>query len=137
MIDFDNQTDYEICLSWFEGIQESLAKGKMLELLIVDDDTMQELNKEHRKLDKPTDVLSFPIKESKTSFIGSVIISADTAKRVADEMGHLFEDELKILFIHGLLHIIGFDHEMDNGQMRQKEEEIALKLGLGKTLLGR
>ncbi len=137
MIDFDNQTNYEIYSSWFEGVQELLARDKMLELLIVDDNTMQELNKEHRKLDKPTDVLSFPIKESKTSFIGSVIISADTAKRVADDMGHSLEDELKILFIHGLLHIMGFDHETDNGQMRQKEKEAALKIGLDATLLSR
>jgi probable rRNA maturation factor len=137
MIDFDNQTSYEIYSNWFEQIEESLAKDKMLELLIVDDATIKELNLEHRKLDKPTDVLSFPIKGSKTNFVGSIIISADTANRVAQEMGHSLEEELKILFIHGLLHVLGFDHETDNGQMRQKETEIAESMGLSKSLLGR
>lgn len=137
MIDFDNQTSYEIYSNWFEQIEESLAKDKMLELLIVDDAMIKELNLEHRKLDKPTDVLSFPIKGSKTNFIGSIIISADTANRVAGEMGHSLEEELKILFIHGLLHVLGFDHETDNGQMRQKEAEIAESMGLSKSLLGR
>ncbi len=137
MIDFDNRTNYEIYSNWFEQIEESLAKDKMLELLIVDDATMKELNLEHRKIDKTTDVLSFPIKESKTNFIGSIIISADTANSVANEMGHTLEEELKILFIHGLLHTLGFDHETDNGQMRQKEAEIAQNMGLSKTLLGR
>jgi len=137
MIDFDNQTSYEIYSNWFEEIEESLAKDKMLELLIVDDAVIKELNLEHRKLDKPTDVLSFPIKGSKTNFIGSIIISADTANRVASEMGHSLEEELKILFIHGLLHVLGFDHETDNGHMRQKEAEIAESMGLSKSLLGR
>lgn len=137
MIDFDNQTSYEIYSNWFEEIEESLAKDKMLELLIVDDAVIKELNLEHRKLDKPTDVLSFPIKRSKTNFIGSIIISADTANRVASEMGHSLEEELKILFIHGLLHVLGFDHETDNGHMRQKEAEIAESMGLSKSLLGR
>jgi probable rRNA maturation factor len=137
MIDFDNQTSYEIYSNWFEEIEESLAKDKMLELLIVDNATMKELNLKHRKIDKTTDVLSFPIKESKTNFIGSIIISADTANSVANEMGHTLEEELKILFVHGLLHTLGFDHETDNGQMRQKEAEIAQSMGLSKTLLGR
>jgi len=137
MIDFDNQTSYKIEPVFFENIQESLAPGKMLELIIVDDNVIKNINLEYRQLDKPTDVLSFPIKSSKTDFIGSIIISADTAKRVADEMKHTFEDELKILFIHGLLHVLGFDHETDNGQMRQKEEEVAANIGISKTLLGR
>lgn len=137
MLDFDNQTIFEIDAGIFEAIKEVVAPDKMLELIIVDDGTIQELNREHRKLDKPTDVLSFPIKESKTNFIGSVIISADTAKRVADELGHSMEDELKILFIHGLLHVIGFDHETDNGQMKTEEEMVGAKVGIAKNLLSR
>jgi probable rRNA maturation factor len=137
MLDFDNQTTFEIDAVIFEDIKEVVAPNKMLELIIVDDGTIQELNREHRKLDKPTDVLSFPIKESKTNFIGSVIISADTAKRVAQELGHSMEDELKILFIHGLLHVMGFDHETDNGQMKAEEELVGTKAGIAKNLLSR
>lgn len=137
MIDFDNHTEYKINEAEFERILESLAPSKNLELIIVDDEEIRELNAKYRKLDKPTDVLSFPIKESKTDFIGSIIISADTAKRVADELGHSFEKEMQILFIHGLLHTIGFDHETDNGQMREKEVQIASVIGLDEAMLSR
>jgi len=137
MIDFDNHTDYEIEVDLFEKIREFLAPSKMLELIIVSDAEIKELNKEHRRVDKPTDVLSFPIKDSKTNFIGSVIISADTAQRVADEMRHPLEVELQILFIHGLLHLLGFDHETDNGEMRQKEKEVADMLSIANPLLER
>ncbi len=137
MIDFENKTDYKIEVDNLENIRASLAHAKSLELIIVNDEEIREINLEHRKLDKPTDVLSFPIKGSKTDFIGSIIISADTTKRVADEMGHAFETELKILFIHGLLHLLGFDHESDNGQMLQKEISVAKMFGIEETLLSR
>lgn len=137
MIDFENKTDYELKIDDFENIRASLAQTKSLELIIVGDEEIREINSEFRKLDKPTDVLSFPIKVSKTDFIGSIIISADTAKRVSDEMGHAFETELKILFIHGLLHLLGFDHESDNGQMLQKELDTAKMFGIEETLLSR
>ncbi|HOI83820.1 MAG TPA: rRNA maturation RNase YbeY [Campylobacterales bacterium] len=137
MIDFDNHTEHKIDETVFEKILQTVAPSKNLELIVVGDDEIREINLEYRKLDKATDVLSFPIKESKTNFIGSIIISADTAKRVADELGHSFEKELQILFIHGLLHTIGFDHETDNGQMREKETQIASILGLTETMLSR
>ena len=137
MIDFENKTDYKIEVDDLEKIRESLAHAKSLELIIVNDEEIRGINLEYRKLDKPTDVLSFPIKVSKTEFIGSIIISADTTKRVADEMGHAFAVELKILFIHGLLHLLGFDHESDNGQMLQKEISVAKMFGIEETLLSR
>ena len=137
MIDFENKTDCKIEVDDLEKIRESLAHAKSLELIIVNDEEIREINLEYRKLDKPTDVLSFPIKVSKTEFIGSIIISADTTKRVADEMGHAFAVELQILFIHGLLHLLGFDHESDNGQMLQKEISVAKKFGIEETLLSR
>ena len=137
MIDFENKTDYKIEVDDLEKIRESLADAKSLELIIVNDEEIRGINLEYRKLDKPTDVLSFPIKVSKTEFIGSIIISADTTKRVADEMGHAFAVELKILFIHGLLHLLGFDHESDNGQMLQKEISVAKMFGIEETLLSR
>jgi len=137
VIDFENKTNYKIEVDNLENIRASLACAKSLELIVVNDEEIREINLEYRKLDKPTDVLSFPIKVSKTDFIGSIFISADTAKRVADEMGHTFETELKILFIHGLLHLLGFDHESDNGQMLQKELDSAKIFGIEETLLSR
>ncbi|MDD3467207.1 MAG: rRNA maturation RNase YbeY [Campylobacterales bacterium] len=137
MIDFENRTNAQIKQEIFEEIKCVVAGSKMFELIVVDDNEMQQINLEHRGLDKTTDVLSFPIKESKTHFIGSIIISIDTAERVAKEMGHTLDEELKILFIHGLLHLLGFDHETDNGQMRQEEAKIASKIGLKESLLSR
>ena len=137
MIDFENETEYEINSELFEDIFSALATDKQMELIVVNDGRIRELNNEHRGIDKATDVLSFPIKHSKTNFLGSVIISADTASTVAKELGHRFEDEMRILFIHGLLHIMGFDHETDNGQMRQKEIEIAARFALSAPLTQR
>ena len=137
MIDFENRTNAQIKQEIFEEIKCVVAGSKMFELIVVDDNEMQQINLEHRGLDKTTDVLSFPIKESKTHFIGSIIISIDTAERVAKEMGHTLDEELKILFIHGLLHLLGLDHETDNGQMRQEEAKIASKIGLKESLLSR
>lgn len=137
MIDFENRTQTDVNQDIFEAVRNSVAPSKLFELIIVDDEEMRQINKEHRGLDKTTDVLSFPIKESKTHFIGSIIISVDTAHRVAKEMGHDISDELKILFIHGLLHLLGFDHETDNGQMRDEEAKIALNIGIKEGLLSR
>ncbi len=137
MIDFDNHTEHKIDESVFEKILQTVAPSKNLELIVVDDDEIREINFKYRRLDKGTDVLSFPIKESKTNFLGSIVISADTAKKVADEFGHSFEAEMQLLFIHGLLHLIGFDHETDNGEMRKKEKEVALMFNLPETMLFR
>ena len=100
MIDFENRTNAQIKQEIFEEIKCVVAGSKMFELIVVDDNEMQQINLEHRGLDKTTDVLSFPIKESKTHFIGSIIISIDTAERVAKEMGHTLDEELKILAHH-------------------------------------
>lgn len=137
MIDFENETKYDIGEDIFEDIFVAVADKKDIELIIVTDERITELNKEHRGKEKATDVLSFPIKHSKTNFLGSVIISADTADAVAKELGHRLEEEMRILFIHGLLHIMGYDHETDNGQMRQKEGEIIEMFNLPSSLSGR
>lgn len=137
MIDFDNQTQIDIPLELFMPIFEHLSSGSSLELILVSDEKIKEINREHRGINKPTDVLSFPIKNSKTNFLGSLLISVDTAKRVSDELGVELEDELQTLFLHGMLHLLGFDHESDNGEMREKELEIAHKLGIKSTLISR
>jgi probable rRNA maturation factor len=136
MIDFDNQTDTEVNFEIFDSVAQALTQGD-IELLIVGDEEIKQLNLQHRKIDKSTDVLSFPINDPSGKFLGSIVISVETAKRVADEMEHGVEDELKLLFLHGVLHLLGFDHETDEGQMRQKENEIAVSLGLESSMLER
>jgi probable rRNA maturation factor len=134
MIDFDNRTDFEFDLNELNEIYEYLT-DKDIELILTTDEEIRELNKTHRNKDKATDVLSFPLEEMPGMPLGSIIISIDTAKKGAKEFGHSVEDEIKLLFIHGLLHLLGYDHETDNGEMREKEAEIIKKFNLPKSLI--
>ena len=135
MIDFDNQTNLDIDIKEIEKIANYIT-NKDFELIIVDNDTIQSINKEYRNIDKPTDVLSFPLDVNCEGMpIGSVIISSDKVIEMAKEFNHSILDEFKLLLIHGLLHLIGYDHETDNGEMRQKEEEIINYFNLPKSLI--
>ncbi len=135
MIDLDNRTNRDLDISLLETIANDLTK-KDLELILVKNDEIQKLNKEHRKIDKATDVLSFPLEFDIPNMpLGSIIISIDFIEKKAKEYNHSFEDELKLLFIHGLLHLLGFDHEIDMGEHRQKEEELIKKYSLPNSLI--
>ena len=134
MIDFENRTDFEFDVKELNDIYNYLT-NKDIELILTNDKEIQELNKTYRQKDKPTDVLSFPLQNLEGMPLGSIIISIDTAKKGAEEFGHLIEDEIKLLFIHGLLHLLGYDHEIDNGEMREKEKEIIKKFSLPKSLV--
>jgi len=134
MIDFENQTDFEFNINSLKEIYEYLT-NKDLELILTTDEEIQELNKIHRQKNKPTDVLSFPLENMPGMPLGSIIISLDTAKKGTNEFGHSIEDEIKLLFIHGLLHLLGYDHEIDNGEMREKEKEIIEKFNLPQSLV--
>ena len=134
MIDFENRTDFEFDVKELNDIYNYLT-NKDIELILTSDKEIQELNKTYRQKDKPTDVLSFPLQNLEGMPLGSIIISIDTAKKGAEEFGHLIEDEIKLLFIHGLLHLLGYDHEIDNGEMREKEKEIIEKFSLPKSLV--
>ena len=135
MIDLDNQTNLDIDISDLETISNDLT-SKDIELIFLNNDNIQELNKEYRKIDKATDVLSFPLEFDMPNMpLGSVVISIDFVEEKAKEYNHSFEDELKLLFIHGLLHLLGFDHEVDNGEHREKEEELIKKYKLPNSLI--
>lgn len=135
MIDIENNTSFEIDLSSLESIANELT-SKDIELIITKNDEIQELNKEHRNINKATDVLSFPLEFDMPNMpLGSIVISTDFVEDKAKEYGHSFNEELSLLFIHGLLHLIGFDHEVDNGEHRDKEEELINKFNLPKSLI--
>jgi len=135
MIDFENQTDLKINLEEVKEIAKYIT-DKYFELIIVDNKTIQELNQKYRNINKPTDVLSFPLNANLDYMpIGTIIISADKVLEKSKELGHSKEDEFKLLLIHGLLHLIGYDHEIDNGEMRKKEEEIIKNFNLPKSLI--
>ena len=117
-----------------EQIADFLGAGDV-ELVFVNDDEMRKINHEHRGIDKATDVLSFPYEQVPGGLMGSVVISTDTASRVASELGHSIECEIALLFLHGVLHILGYDHEIDDGQMRGKEKEVIEHFSLPDSLI--
>lgn len=107
-----------------------------LSVVICNDDYIRRLNKEWRGEDFPTDVLSFPQDQLpgilSTWLLGDVIISVDTSTRQADERGHSVLDEMRILLVHGLLHILGYDHEESpKAAAEMEEEELRILMGLG------
>ncbi|MCI7023405.1 MAG: rRNA maturation RNase YbeY [Campylobacter sp.] len=117
-----------------EQIADFLGAGDV-ELVFVNDDEIRKINREQRGIDKATDVLSFPYEQVSGGLMGSVVISTDTASRVAGELGHSIECEIALLFLHGVLHILGYDHEIDSGQMREKEKEVIEHFSLPDSLI--
>lgn len=136
MIDIDNKTDYTVNEKFLDTIVTLLTQ-KDIELIITSNAQIQEVNKEHRGIDKPTDVLSFPYEAMPMAPLGSIMISADYVKDKAQEFGHSEDDEFSLLFIHGILHLLGYDHECDNGEMRAMEEKLILQLNLPRSLIVR
>lgn len=137
MIDIDNSTEFEINISTIENITDSLT-NKDIELLVVKNDEIQALNKVHRNIDKPTDVLSFPLDFDFPDMpLGSIVISTDFVEEKAKEYGHSFDEEFTLLYIHGILHLLGYDHEVDNGEHRNKEEELIKEFNLPDSLIVR
>ena len=142
MIDLDNQTELAVDLEALEKIAESLS-DKEVELIITDDETIQELNAQHRGKNNTTDVLSFPMEAPFTEQsifgmpLGSIIIAESFVKDKAAAFGHSIQDELSLLFIHGLLHLLGFDHENDHGEMRAREKELIEAFDLPNSLIVR
>jgi probable rRNA maturation factor len=97
------------------AVHDLNIEDKGLSLKICNDREMQQLNKTYRGIDRATDVLSFPLPfvdpQSKEVYLGDIIISFPTAKKQAKEHQQTIEDELTFLFLHGLLHLLGYDHE--------------------------
>lgn len=149
MLEIENLSREKIDSKSLEQIYETMlarfcaqANGELrLELLLVDSKASKELNRTHRGKDAPTDVLSFPLEVNLHSqapqTLGSVVINMDLAKEVAHKLGHSTESEVKLLFIHGLLHVFGFDHEVDNGEQRAQEEALIKEFDLPKSLIVR
>jgi probable rRNA maturation factor len=137
MIDLENNTQFEIDVSSLEDIAKTLT-NKDIELLVVKNDEIQVLNKEHRNIDKATDVLSFPMDfDFEHMPLGSIVISTDFVEEKAKEYGHSFNEEFSLLFIHGILHLLGYDHEVDEGEHRDKEEELIKEFKLPDSLIVR
>jgi len=99
---------------------------------------MKSLNRRFRGKDKPTDVLSFPAEPgARKQFAGEIAISAEIASQNARALGHSPAEEVKILVLHGVLHLRGYDHQCDNGQMARREKQLRAKLHLPLGLIER
>lgn len=133
----------------YENIIESVCKegahiygldeDAELSVVLCDNTYIHELNKTYRNIDRPTDVLSFALNEGEeegydgpdTKLLGDIVISLDKTREQADEYGHSFERELAYLTVHGMLHILGYDHmtDEDKTEMRKEEEFVLHRLG--------
>jgi probable rRNA maturation factor len=137
---------------WLTHIAPARARGTV-SLAIVSDHRVRALNRQYRGLDAATDVLSFPEEDATTRtpsvwrassrsraqsrFLGEIVIARGVAKRQARAAGHSESTELRVLALHGLLHLIGYDHETDRGVMRRIERRLRRKGGLPGGLIDR
>lgn len=117
-------------------LREQVAEGREFTCLLTDDKELQRLNRDFLSHDYPTDVLSFPSLEEDPS-LGEMAISLDRAREQATNLGHSLETEVQILMLHGLLHLLGMDHETDGGKMRRTETKWRKIFGLPSGLIER
>jgi len=120
--------------AWLRKIAPATARGD-LSIAVISDRRMRALNRQFRGRDYATDVLSFPSEER--GFMGDVVIAAGIAKQQAREAGHAVNTEIRVLALHGLLHLLGYDHESDDGKMARMEARLRKKAGLKEGLIER
>jgi probable rRNA maturation factor len=133
-----NLTD--LALSRFVARARRAAGLKgMVDVLVTSNAEMKSLNRRFRRKDKATDVLSFPAAAGGGSkqFAGEIALSAEIAAHNARTLGHTAEQEVKILVLHGVLHLRGYDHERDNGQMARRERQLRARFRLPSGLIDR
>jgi probable rRNA maturation factor len=117
-------------------LKTGVANGRAFDCLITTDSELRRLNREFRGQDAVTDVLSFPA-ASPNGHLGDVAISIGRARAQALAFGHTVEQEVRILMLHGVLHLLGMDHETDTGRMARAEKRWRAALGLPNGLIER
>ncbi len=121
--------------SFARKLEAEVAKGKPFDILITGDAELQRLNRDFLRHDYPTDVLSFPAGPAPR--LGDLAISLARARAQARQFGHTTEQEIQILMLHGLLHLLGYDHETDRGTMARAEKRWRTHFGLPNGLIER
>jgi probable rRNA maturation factor len=119
---------------WLAKIAPASASGDVC-VALVSDTRMRALNRQFRGNDTVTDVLSFPAETR--GFLGDVVIASGVAKKQAKAAGHSLNTEIRVLALHGLLHLLGYDHDADDGKMAKVEARLRKKAGLPKGLIER
>jgi probable rRNA maturation factor len=145
--------------NWLSRVAPRRARGTV-SVAIVSDAKVRALNRQYRRIDHPTDVLSFPsnsppqrtrrpysrakmlnsassVSSAVESFLGDIVIARGVARRQARDAGHSEATEMKVLALHGLLHLLGYDHERDNGAMARLERRLRRRGGLREGLIER
>lgn len=120
--------------AWLEAVAPARARGEV-SIALVSDARMRALNRRHRGRNASTDVLSFPSGEA--AFLGDIVIAAGVARRQALAAGHSLGVEARVLALHGLLHLLGHDHDVDDGRMHRLESRLRRKGGLREGLIER
>jgi probable rRNA maturation factor len=119
-----------------ERLRDEVAGRRGFCCLLADDRELRRLNRQFLGKDYPTDVLSFP-EPGPDDFLGELAISVERAREQAQLLDHSVEEEIKILMLHGVLHLLGMDHEKDRGRMARAETRLRKKLGLTAGLIER
>ncbi|HEX3681069.1 MAG TPA: rRNA maturation RNase YbeY [Bryobacteraceae bacterium] len=117
-------------------LERRAAGGRAFHCLMTTDREMQRLNRDFLGHDYATDVLSFPNANGHGG-LGDIAVSSERAQAQAEEFGHEYLDEIRILMLHGVLHLTGMDHERDGGEMERAEERWRNEFGLPATLIAR
>ncbi len=122
-------------LRFARKLQDEVARGRSFDCLITGDSELRKLNRQFRRKDYATDVLSFP--SGLPATLGDIAISAERARAQARRFGHSTETEIRVLMLHGVLHLMGFDHETDGGRMARAETRWRTVLRLPTGLIER
>ena len=130
--------------AWLRRVAPARARG-VVSVALVSDQRVRVLNRTYRRKDYATDVLSFPNASSPSHpqslipnpFLGDIVIARGVARRQARQARHSEQTELRVLALHGLLHLLGYDHERDHGRMRRIERRLRRKGGLHEGLIER
>jgi probable rRNA maturation factor len=116
-------------------LRRRLAGGREFGVRVASDDALRRANRRFRGNDQTADVLSF--RDDEGVYLGDILISADRARAQARRLGHSVDEEMQILLLHGVLHLLGHDHERDNGSMARLERSWRRRLGLPIGLIER
>ena len=133
------QADWDVVRRFLRRLSGEMASPGFT-VCLLSDQAIRRFNRQYRGVDRPTDVLSFPAEGPKNgapAYLGDILISVETARDNARRYGLRLEEEIQVLALHGLLHLLGYDHERDNGIMARLEKRWSRRLGLPQSLTGR
>ncbi len=131
----ETRFDQDQVIAFVAILAKDLSMCQEFSVVVSSDDDIRRANGRFRNVSRVTDVLSFP--DGDEGYLGDIMISAERAASQSAAYGHSIEEEIQVLALHGMLHLNGYDHQTDNGEMRRVEERLRRKYGLGPGLIAR